>query len=50
VEQDKPLDPADISLLRPHTVVSHPDGFSDLIEELGPVPCGSVRYADSAME
>ncbi len=50
VEQDQPLDLADIRFLRSPTVVSYPHGFSALIEELGPVPWGSVRDADRMME
>jgi hypothetical protein len=49
MEQDKPLDPADICLLRPHTIMPHPNGLPDLIEQLGFVPCGSVRYANNAL-
>jgi hypothetical protein len=49
VKQDIPLDLADISLLGPHPVVSHPDGFSDLIEELRPVPLERARYADNML-
>ena len=50
MEQDKPLDPADIYLLRPHTIMPQPDRLPDLIEQLGFVPCGSVRYANNTLE
>jgi hypothetical protein len=50
MEQDQPHDPADIGLLRPHTVVPHSDGLPDLIEQFGLVPCGSMSYANTTLE
>jgi hypothetical protein len=50
MEEDKPLDPADIGLLRPYTVVPRPNRLPDLIEQLELLSRGSARYHDSTLE
>jgi hypothetical protein len=50
MEQDKPLDPADIRFLRPYAVVPYPNGLPHLIKQLGLVPHRSVRDADNTLE
>src|SRR5918911_458079 len=44
MKKDKPLDPADIRLLRPHTVVPHPDRLPNLVEQLRLVRSGSPSH------
>jgi hypothetical protein len=41
MDQNKPLDPADICLLRPDVVASHPDRLSDSVEQFSLVPLGN---------
>jgi hypothetical protein len=50
MKQEQPLDPADIGLLRPHTVVPHLDGLPDLVEQCRRVPLGSTSHPGTALE
>jgi hypothetical protein len=50
MEQNKPLDPADLCFLRPYAVVPYPNGLTHLIKQLGLVPYRSVRDADNTLE
>jgi hypothetical protein len=50
MEQDQPLDPADIRFLRPYAEVPHPNGLPHLTKQLGLMPYRSVRDADNTLE
>ena len=50
MEQDNPLDPADVRFLRPYAVVPHTDGLLHLIKQLGLVSYRSVRDVDNTLE
>jgi hypothetical protein len=50
VKEDKLLDPADIRLLRPHTIMPYPDGLPDLVEQLGLLPTGSASHPTNTLE
>jgi hypothetical protein len=50
MEQDKPLDPADIRFLRLDAVVPHPARLPDLVEQFRLVPPGRASHLSTGLE